>query len=549
MSQVVNIANALTRIAGARPHAQAIVFPAGRTRDGRVTYAHLTYRQLDDDSSRIARGLVRAGIGRGVRAALMVKPSLEFFSLMFGLFKAGAVPVLIDPGIGVRPLRECLAEAAPEAFIGIPQAHVARAVLGWGKESIRTLVTVGRRLFWGGLELDELRRMGEGTDSAADTQADEMAAILFTSGSTGTPKGAVYTHGVFAAQVEMIRDCYGIQPGEVDLPTFPPFALFDPALGMTTIIPDMDATRPASVNPPRILEAIENFGVTNMFGSPALLNTLSRHTEPRGIRVETLRRVISAGAPVPPAVIERMLKMLPAGARIHTPYGATECLPVCSVDSAEILGYARERTERGEGVCVGKPVEPNLVRVIRITDEPIERWSGDLELPAGQTGEITVLGPTTTKEYFRRDAATRLAKILAPDGRVIHRMGDLGYFDAAGRLWYCGRKSHRVETAAGLMFTETCEAVFNTLPGVMRTALVGVGPRGNQKPVLCVEPERGHAYTEIDLRERILNRAREFPHTAAISTVLFHEGFPVDIRHNAKIGREKLAVWAAERLR
>ena len=293
----VNIAAHLPAMAERQPYTLAVVFPEGRDRQGRVSYTHYTFRQLDEESDRIAHGLERIGIGRGVRTVLMVKPSLEFFALTFALFKVGAVPVLIDPGMGIRNLGQCLAEAEPQAFVGIPKAHAARVMLGWARRSVNISVTVGKRWFWGGTTVDQLRKLGgtAGRHEMARTAKEDMAAILFTSGSTGIPKGAVYTHGNFAAQVEMLRRLYGIQPGEIDLQTFPLFGLFAPALGMTTVIPDMDATRPAQVDPRNIIEAIDNFGVTNLFGSPALLNRVGRYGQERAVKLPSLKRVLSAG--------------------------------------------------------------------------------------------------------------------------------------------------------------------------------------------------------------------------------------------------------------
>jgi acyl-CoA synthetase (AMP-forming)/AMP-acid ligase II len=545
-----NIAATLPEMARRRPDALAVVCPSGSDRAGRPRHTHWTFRQLDDESDAVARGLGRLGIGRGVRTVLMVKPSLEFFALTFALFKAGAIPVLIDPGMGIKNLGQCLAEAAPEAFIGIPRAQIARRLLGWGKATIRTTLTVAPGPAW-----NRLRRSGLSVVpfSIAPVEPGAVAAILFTSGSTGVPKGAVYTHEIFNAQVAILRDLYRIEPGEIDLCTFPLFALFGPALGMTSIIPEMDATRPARVDPTKILQAIEDFGVTNMFGSPALIRRVGDFGVKQGVKLTTLRRVISAGAPVPAKVLERFATMLGPEARIFTPYGATEALPVCSIGSDEILGETRQATDRGAGVCVGRPVGDVRVEVIRISDEPIAGWSDDLLVPEGTIGEIVVQGPVVTRAYFQRPGATALAKIADPrggQGGFWHRMGDLGYRDERGRFWFCGRKAHRVVTANGTLFTIPCEAVFNTHPEVARTALVGVGPPGTLRPVLCVEPIHwpGRADRER-LRRELLERGAMHPHTKEIRTFLFHPTFPVDIRHNAKIFREKLAVWASRKLR
>ncbi len=547
---VCNIAASLPRLAAQSPQRVAMRCPGTRGPDGLARYdVELTYAELDRRSDAIAAGLARRGIVRGTRTAVMVRPSPEFFLLMFALFKAGAVPVLIDPGIDKRALRQCLDEAAPEAFIGIPLAHIARVLLGWAK-SARVRITTGRRAFLADDTLERIERAGQGAPSQlADTGAEEMAAIVFTSGSTGVPKGVVFRHRHFVAQIQMMGAAFGIAPGGVDLPTFPPFALFDPALGLTSVIPDMDPTRPAQADPRKLHDALRRFGCDQLFGSPALMAVLARHGEP----LPTLKRVTSAGAPVPPETVAALRGLLPEDAQFWTPYGATECLPVAVIEGRE-LQSTRAATEAGAGTCVGRAVAPNQVRIIRVDDAAIAQWSDDLLVPAGTVGEITVAGPTATDSYFKRDHMTRLAKIAERhrdnDGseseRIVHRMGDVGYLDEHGRLWFCGRKSHRLETAAGPLYTEQVEPVFNTHPKVRRTALVGTGERGAQVPLLWVElhqPKIGNRE-----RERIVEELREIgaahAHTAAIARFRFHPGFPVDIRHNAKIGREKLALQA-----
>jgi acyl-CoA synthetase (AMP-forming)/AMP-acid ligase II len=544
-ASAINIASHLPLLAEQQPDVVAIIVPhklAGQT----------TYRQLNEESDRLARGLSAIGIGRGMRTVLMVQPGLEFFALTFALFKVGAVPVMVDPGMGIKNLGQCLAEAEPEAFIGIPKAHAARVLLGWAKGTLKTTVTVGRRLFWGGHNLDQVRRFGESGNGSfpVETKADEAAAILFTSGSTGVPKGAVYRHGIFAAQVELLKQTYGIQPGEIDLPTFPLFALFAPALGLTAVIPDMDFTRPGQVDPKNILAAIEEYRVTNLFGSPALIDHVGRYGVEHDIRLPSLRRVISAGAPVSAETLNRFCQLLNSGVQIFTPYGATEALPVCSIGSDEILNETQRVTAAGGGVCVGRPVSGMTVQVIRIGDDPIPTWSDDLILPVGQVGEIVVSGPVVTKEYFHRPQSNALAKIHDPrTGSILHRMGDLGYLDDRGRVWFCGRKAQRVITPDGTLFTIPCEAVFNQHPQVRRSALVGVARNGSTEPVLCVELEKNSSTNRERLSKEILALGAARPHTKEIRKLLYHPSFPVDIRHNAKIFREKLAKWAERQLR
>ncbi len=547
-----NVAAHLPQMARLQPDTPAIFIPQGQDNQQQTRYTQYTFAQLDRASSRMALALESIGIRRGVRTVLMVPPGFEFFALTFALFKVGAVPVLVDPGMGVKNLKVCLAEAQPQAFIGIPKAHLARLLLGWGKPTVKTLLTVGRRLCWGGFSLDGLlKAIREDQDyPTAETKTDETAAILFTSGSTGVPKGAVYSHGNFSAQVEMLRQVYDIRPGEIDLPTFPLFALFAPALGMTSVVPEMDFTRPADVDPGKIIAAIERFQITTMFGSPALINRVGRYGEAHGIRLPSLKRAISAGAPVPAKVLERFAAMLANGAQVFTPYGATEALPVCSIGSEEILNETRHATDRGAGVCVGRSVPGLELEIIAIDDWPIAAWDESLKCADGDIGEIVVKGPQVTRSYFNREESTALGKIADQrDGSFYHRMGDLGYRDNLGRIWFCGRKSHRVTTAAGTLFTIPCEAIFNTHPDIYRTALVGVGAPGRQRPVLCVELESGTDTSELErIHRELLVLGAGNTLTRDIRTFLFHPAFPVDIRHNAKIFREKLAIWAAEKL-
>jgi acyl-coenzyme A synthetase/AMP-(fatty) acid ligase len=545
---VVNVASHLKRMVSQQPYKRAVVYPAMRTSDGRIAYAHLTFLQLDQESDILAQGLEKIGIQRGVRTILMVKPGPDFFVLTFALFKIGAVPVVVDPGMGIHRMIGCFKQSRPEAFIGISLAHVIRKIFPKFFNTVKIWLTVGPRWFWGGPTLKQVQQRSWQPYGIAKTRHNETAAILFTTGSTGPAKGAVYTHGTFDAQVRHIRTHFGITADEIDLPTFPLFALFDPALGMTAIIPDMDPTKPGFVRPEKIIEPIINQGVTNMFASPALLNRVGRYGKRKGVKLPSLKRIVSAGAPVAPANIEQFASMLDKEAEIHTPYGATEAVPIISIGSHEILSETRKKTEQGHGSCVGRPLKGIDVNIIRISDDPIPVWSDDLLVPQGEMGEIVVRGDLVTRQYFENPKADALAKIRHGD-QVWHRMGDLGWMDEWGRIWFCGRKSHRVTTKNGTMFTIPCEAIFNNHPAVFRSALVGVGPPNQQKPVMCIELETGvNPKDRRDLTSELLEVAKGNQLTQDIETILFHKRFPVDIRHNSKIFREKLATWAQRQL-
>lgn len=532
----VTVATCLADTARKSPAAAALITQQGG----------LTFKELDCHSDECAAGLAAIGLRPGDRVAILVRPGREMVVLAFGLIKAGAVPVLVDPGIGRRFLARCLAEASPVGFVGVPKADWVRLLLGWARTSLRWSVVVGRPGAPGSIPYARLLRRGRGSAFQAPAVGpDDPAAIVFTSGSTGPPKGVVYTHRMFGAQARLLQEAFRIEPGEVDLATFPLFALFDPAWGVTSVFPKMDFTRPGSVDPRAIIDPIQRHGVTHMFGSPALLDRVSSFAEQQGIRFPGLRRVLSAGAPVSDSVLMRMSGLLSSQAEIHTPYGATEALPVTSI------GH-RERTRLGgvsdgRGTCIGRPLPGVRLELLPIDDGPVEEWSGHRLVPEGEVGELVVWGDNVSTHYWARPEADRLAKIRDEQGRIGHRMGDLGYRDTEGRVWFCGRKSQRVRTPSQTLFTVQLEGIFNAHPAVRRTALVGVGIAPNQRPVLCVELEAGAVGRER-VRVDLLELAAKRQETRELETILFHPGFPVDVRHNAKIFREKLAAWAAEQL-
>ncbi|MBU2892990.1 AMP-binding protein [Colwellia sp. D2M02] len=532
----------------------------------KLFYDELSFAQLHQQSDAIAHALLAYGIKRGMKAVLMVTPSIDFFSLTFALFKAGIVPILVDPGMGVKNLKQCFAESAPDVFIGIPKAHIARKLFGWGKNSVKLLLTVGGSntlaTIIGGLTLNRLLKKHPSVEPfpMATLSDDEISAILFTSGSTGTPKGVVYSHKMFEAQISALKNDYGIVAGERDLATFPLFSLFGPALGMASIIPDMDASKPIKANPAFIFAAIEKYQCTNLFANPALIEVLGQagskaNGQPH--QLLSLKRVISAGAPATLSSIKRFIPLLSSHVEVLTSYGATESLPLTQIGSNELL-TTTDITDNGGGICVGRAIDGVEISIIAITDDVIDTWHDDLALPKNTIGEIVVSGDMVSHSYYQRDTATEQAKIYSHVAgtnkqehhktTVRHRMGDLGYQDSQGRLWMCGRKAHRVDTPNKQYFSIPCERIFNTHDDVKRTALVSVTLLGAKTPLLCIEltskGKKISAQAQQQLFSDLFAIALKHPQTKGIKHFLIHPDFPVDIRHNAKIFREKLALWA-----
>jgi acyl-CoA synthetase (AMP-forming)/AMP-acid ligase II len=541
MLPATNIARHLPLMAAQQPDRTAVKIPRGRTRGGDIDYLALTFAELEAEAAAWQARLTAAGVRCGDRTLVMVRPGLPLIAAVFGLFALGAVPVIIDPGMGLKSFLACVARSRPRALVGIPLAQLISRVARRSFRGVDVRVTASRRLC---ARLTDLKSQISNLKLAVAANATtDLAAVLFTSGSTGAPKGVCYEHGMFEAQVRLVRATYGIEPGEVDLPLLPVFALFNPALGMTTIVPEIDPSRPATVNPEKIVQAIQQEQVTNSFGSPTLWRKIADHCLAHGVALPSLRRVLCAGAPVPASLWADAKRFLPHG-RLHSPYGATEALPVSSISSDEVdLASVR-------GACVGRPVPEVGVKIVAIIDQPIATLAEARELPPGEIGEIIVSGPVVTKCYDALPDATALAKIKNPKSKienshaVWHRLGDCGYLDAADRLWFCGRKAERVETADGPMFTEPCEQVFRRHPRAARCALIGLGQRGQQRPAIVVEAKApDSAQARVWARE-LRALALQHEHTTRINLFYFHPRFPVDVRHNAKIHRLALARWA-----
>jgi len=509
----------------------------------------ITFEELYSEVNRLAFGLSKAGLTKGSRVLLVVKPGIDLIAITYSLFRLGAVPVLIDPGLGRKNILGCIKESQPDSMIGIPITHFIRILFPKYFSSVKTFITTGKQKFQNDFTIKEIRKLGEKNAALEKTEPHEPAAILFTSGSTGPPKGVVYSHKNFFEQSNVLQSIYQFKKGDIDLPTFPLFALFSGAFGMTSIVPDMNPTKPASVDPLKILSIVEKFGIVNSFGSPALWETITRYCKNAQNPIANVKRILIAGAPVSGKLLKNFDSIVDKNCKIYTPYGATEALPVASIERNEVLNETWEQTQKGLGVCVGKPVPGMKVKIIKITDSPIQSWSNELEIPQGIIGEIIVQSPWVTKSYFNKSKANELAKIN--DGDLFwHRMGDVGYIDTEGRIWFCGRKNHRVVCKSETLFTIPCEGIFNQVRNVKRSALVGIGEKGEQRPVLAVEiddslPQKN----EEEIKVELLKIGSDFDLTKNINDILFCKSFPVDIRHNAKIFREKLAVWAEKKLR
>jgi len=516
-----------------------------------ATGKSLEFKKLNARADSFAYILKKNGVVSGERVILMVKPSADFICLTFALFKIGAPVILIDPGMGYKNLLRCIEGVRPKCFIGIPKAHLFKTLFRKPFATVKHSFCCGSSLGFFGPDISKLATENSPDYPTFEPMADDLAAIIFTTGSTGPPKGVRYEHSIFQAQLNLIRDYYGIGPGDIDQPAFPLFALFSTALGAKAVIPDMDPTCPSKVDPEAFTASIEKYGVTYSFGSPALWNVIAGYCKPRDKKLKTLKNVLMAGAPVSGALISRTQSILPLDAFIHTPYGATESLPIVSIEGHEVVGETWEETKLGKGTCVGHSLPGIEIAILPICDQVISKIDRKNFLPPGEIGEIIVQGAVVTRAYENNDKENKMAKIQ--DGKKFwHRMGDVGYLDSHSRLWFCGRRAHRVvsSTYNKTFFSIPCEALFNVHPDVFRSALVAIPlSSGNDViPAIIIEPEKKSKIDEKQLIKELQIIGKSNSLTKEINHFLIHLNFPVDIRHNAKIFREKLSLWAAMQL-
>lgn len=516
-----------------------------------ATGKSLSFEELNGRADAFAHILTKAGVKVGARVMLMVKPSADFICLTFALFKIGAPVILIDPGMGYRNLLRCIEGVSPEYFVGIPKAHLFRLLFPKVFASVKKSFCCGNSLGVFGPNLCKLADHKYDVYSAYDAEGNDLAAIIFTTGSTGPPKGVRYEHSIFNAQLRLVRDYYQIGPGQTDQPAFPLFALFSTALGAKAVIPDMDPTRPAKVNPERFLASIEKYGVSYSFGSPAIWNVIANYCDENDSRLRTLKKVLMAGAPVSGDLLAGMYRVLSDDAEIHTPYGATESLPIVSIEGREIVEQTWQASQQGKGTCVGRSLPGIEIAILPINDSQINSLDRTSFLDVGEIGEIIVRGDVVTRAYENNEKETSMAKI--PDGKTFwHRMGDVGYLDKYNRLWFCGRRIHRVvvKDAGKTYFSIPCESVFNGHKDVFRSALVGVFSSSKQDdiPAMIIEPIKDCSMTQDQLLTELKKLGAASELTSDIKQYLLHPDFPVDIRHNAKIFREKLAIWAEKKL-
>jgi acyl-CoA synthetase (AMP-forming)/AMP-acid ligase II len=540
----MNIANRLVLEAKKNPDNIAVMVPKFNKKLAKYDYKSLSFRDLDILSNQFANQLAKLGLKKGDLTLLFLRPSLEFSAMTFAIFKLGLIPVFIDPGMGRKNLLKCIKEVKPVGMIAEKEVHLISLLFKKSFSTINYRVTNKSTFPFlkNIISINKMKKEKVLSFKVEERDPDEMAAILYTSGGTGTPKGVVYTHKIFDTQTQILQNLFNLTNLEIDLPAFPLFSLFTISMGMKSVIPDMDPSKPAKCDPSKLYQNIIDQNPTFIAGSPAIWERLADYCLKNNLTLPSVKYLVMFGAPVS-LNTHRKFKNILTNGTTYTPYGATESLPVSNISGDYILKHTAGLSEKGHGTCVGKPVPSIELKIIKTTDSIIKNITDATILKNFEPGEIIVKGDVVTKEYLNLPDKTAEAKIYDNDGYLWHRIGDLGYLDDSGFLWFLGRKTHRVITKNQVMYPIPCEAIFNLHPLVKRSALVGLGSMGNQEPAIVIERydlEYLQGKDRSIFESELLTIAKKYQHTENINKIYFSKSFPVDVRHNIKIDRLKL---------
>ena len=505
-----------------------------------LRYEHLNFRDLMLLINKYQRGLEYLGLRNGDRVLMLVPPGIDFLALSYAIFGRGAIPVFVDPGMGRENVFRCIKSARPNVMIGSPKAQLLRLKRRELFPELKFHITASEWFYTGGPTLSYLKKFS--SRPLPEVEAPETALIAFTSGATGTPKGVVFTRDMLREQLRIFSEVFGIEAGRKDLPLLPVFSLFSLACGVCSVFAPLNPAKPLELEPDKIAKIIDDLEVDYSFGSPALWTRIGEYCVRSRAQLPSLKRIFMAGAPVSKATLNLVKGLLKTG-EIYTPYGATEALPVTFVSGAEILANQDRRAISGEiGTFVGRNVPGVDLRIMKAVDGELSSIESARFLPAGEIGEVLVRGRNVSPEYFEQPGPTAQAKVRDGAG-FWHRMGDMGYLDEQGSLYFCGRKAHIVRAGGQIFYSVPVERIFNQHPRIKRTALVEDKKLGQAS--IAVEPLPQHwpesEEARLQFARELLDIGQSDPISAPIAKVYFHQSFPVDARHNAKIFRDRLS--------
>ncbi len=484
-----------------------------------------SFDELEKKINIFANAFSEEGINAQDRVLVFIPPCIELIATVFALFKIGATPVFIDPGMGIDKLLENIQKTKATALIAISKAILLQKMKGKFFTSIKTIINVD-----GGLIGKSLKKIVKNKSNMFESYTyskNDIAAILFTSGATGPSKGVEYSMEMFVEQTKALKELFSLSAEQRDMSGFPLFALYSLSIGLTTYLSEsIDARRPAETNGKKLAAELVKHNVSFANGSPSIWISLAKYLKAKKKTIPNLKKLAMFGAPISHELIKDLRDTLP-NCTVYTPYGATESLPVSVITDEMILGDTFRDTQSAKGVCVGY--------LHSSVDLDIRNTNDYSEIGEYKVGEIYINSKMTSKQYFENEDANKKSK-LDKSGKLYHFIGDLGYQDRWGRLWYLGRSSHVLKVGSESIYSIEIEGLLNSHPKIEKSALVKVRDEVSVAIIVKEKKTMGDLEKE-ELFEELRVFGKNYPKVQLIKNFYVVDTFPVDTRHNIKIDR------------
>ena len=517
-------------------------------------YSPLSFGDFFKLVNQYTRGLIELGLKSKDKVLFLFPVNIDFFALTLACIGIGAIPVFLDPGMGIDNIKKCIKSSNCNVIFTNNKGQLIKWI--WRKyfKNIKFSLNVSEKGIIGDTKLSLFKKYSTapiGYKNNLKENLDETIFVAYTSGATGTPKGVLYTNLMILTQLQIFENELKLEPKTKNLPLLPIFSIWYLGLRITSVIPPIDTSNPLSLNPNKIATIIEDLKINSSFGSPTLWSKIANYCMTNGIKLNSMKKIYIAGAPVSEKTLNEVQSVLLDDGIVYTPYGSTECLPVCLASSSEISKIEKIKSVTGElGINVGKPINNTKVKIIKNKNIQINNIDEIEELPILNIGEIIVAGNQASGSYLNQPESDNLSKIKDKNENW-HRMGDVGYIDENNILYFCGRKNHIVKAEKSIYYSIPIERIFNLSKKVNRSALVYI--KELNKPGIVIEPlPQFYPNSKIQKNkfvEELIQMGASDPITSEIKLFFFRTNFPVDARHNAKIFRDKLSDWASQELK
>jgi acyl-CoA synthetase (AMP-forming)/AMP-acid ligase II len=484
----------------------------------------------------VSAGLKRLGISKGDRVIIFVPLSLELYLTMFAVQRSGAIAVFLDSWARKGHLGVCAQVVRPKAMISFEKA--LELCLGVPElANIQVKIVVGPHEKRYTSDLEKLLRCTEGVE-IEPVESNDTALITFTTGSSGVPKGADRTHKFLAAQHRALDKEIPYIEKDVDLPVFPIFSLNNLAAGVTTVLPAIDLASPSDRDAAIIVSQIFSQKISCCTVSPSIFIKIAQHCRINNIVLDTLRRVVTGGAPVSKDNV-RDFKAIAPQAEILVLYGSTEVEPIAGIEANEML---QDKSE-GEGVNVGR-ISPDLeykfIRIFRGNIELGPKGWQEWEVEKGKAGELVVSGAHVCENYYNNPEAFKSTKIKEANGKIWHRSGDVGILDEKGRLWLVGRVHNTIVRQNEYLFPVHAEILLKRLDFVRQSAFLGIeDAKLGERACAVFSLKDGF---KRELKEQYANTIMKLlrDNKIPVDEVRMVEEIPMDPRHHSKVEYSKL---------